>query len=300
MTTKGLISEKYDHFLLQAQWKKVKRLVLTPLVGRLSEFKQEVDREKLAGAVGIYIGAVESLETNDIWFEGFEAVVDELVNRLPERSKGSPSLFQEPKDASIAWDPRFSENAYLHYAMGQFVQKALINGLMVCVAQNGPQFSLIAAEEFSHGEDDVGYPLPAALDPFPIEKFTRLWCEELAADRLWFALSYELESDLQDLLLADSLRSEKKTNKSQSNGSRRGFGVEDEPFVELAMELLKSNCAKNPHVAMGMVEDGLWKRIKPEEKSFEAAVAGKATYESKKTRLYTKLKLRWHARSNDV
>ena len=121
MTTKGLISEKYDHFLLQAQWKKVKRLVLTPLVGRLSEFKQEVDREKLAGAVGIYIGAVESLETNDKWIEGFEAAVDGLLNRLPKSSKGSPSLFQEPKDVSIAWDPRLSEKAYLHYAMGQFV-----------------------------------------------------------------------------------------------------------------------------------------------------------------------------------
>ena len=89
MTNKGLISEKYDHFLLQAQWKKVKSLVLTPLVGRLSEFKQDVDREKLASAVGIHIGAVKSLETNDMWFEGFEAAVDGLLSRLPESSKGS-------------------------------------------------------------------------------------------------------------------------------------------------------------------------------------------------------------------
>ena len=293
MTTKGLISEKYDHFLLQAQWKKVKRLVLTPLVGRLSEFKQDVDREKLASAVGIHIGAVKSLETNDMWFEGFEAAVDGLLNRLPESSKGSPSLFQEPKDASIAWDPRLSEKAYLHYAMGQFVEKALINGLMVCVAQNGPQFSLTAAEDFSHGEDDVGYPLPAALDPFPIEKFTRHWCEELAADRLWFALSYELENDLKDLLLVDRPRSEEKTNNPQSKGSQRSLNVEDEPFIELAMDQLKRELAKNANVAIQMIEDGLWKEVVPEAKSFMAAVAGHAAYESKRLRLYKKLRLRW-------
>ncbi len=79
--------------------------------------------------------------------------------------------------------------------------------------------------------------MPAALDPFPIEKFTRHWCEELAADRLWFALSYELENHLHDPLSADRLRSEEKTNKPQSKGSQRSFDVEDEPFIELAMEL---------------------------------------------------------------
>ena len=121
---------------------------------------------------------------------------------------------------------------------------------MVCVAQNGPQFSLIAAEDFSHGEDDVGYPLPAALDPFPIEKFNRHWCEELAADRLWFALSYELESDLKDLLLVGRPRSEEKTNNPQSKGSQRSLDVEDEPFIELAMDQLKRELAKNANVAI--------------------------------------------------
>jgi hypothetical protein len=177
--------------------------------------------------------------------------------------------------------------------MGQFVEKALINGLMVCVAQNGPQFSLTAAEDFSHGEDDVGYPLPAALDPFPIEKFTRHWCEELAADRLWFALSYELENDLKDLLLVDRPRSEEKTNNPQSKGSRRGFGVEDEPFVELAMELLKSKRAKNPNKAMLMIEGGLWKEVAQEKESFIAAVEGTSILESKRMRLYKQVKTRW-------
>jgi hypothetical protein len=75
--------------------------------------------------------------------------------------------------------------------------------------------------------------------------------------------------------------------------SGRGYYVEDEPFVEFAMDLLKSKRAKNPNKAMLMIEDGLWKEVAPEEKSFIAAVEGTSIIESKRMRLYKQVKTRW-------
>lgn len=90
------------------------------------------------------------------------------------------------------------------------------------------------------------------------------------------------------------------TTKPKSSGTLRGWKVEDEPFIELAMELLKSKRAKNANVAMLMIEDGLWKEIVPEAKSFMAAVAGHATYVSKRSRLYKELRSRWKSHLKNV
>ncbi len=76
------------------------------------------------------------------------------------------------------------------------------------------------------------------------------------------------------------------TTKPKSSGSRRGLKVEDEPFVELAMELLKSKRAKNPNVAVHMIENGLWREVAPSAESFQTAVAGGGNDQSKRMRLY--------------
>ncbi|MGJ8589399.1 MAG: hypothetical protein ACSHXW_14705 [Yoonia sp.] len=300
MTNKGLIADNYDHFLLNGQRQKAIRLVLRPLVDHLPEFTPEIDREKLLRAVSDEIDAVESLEDKSRWFDGFETIVEGLFDRLPERSKGSPQLFDEPEGDNIAGDPRFSERAFLNYIMGQFVEKAVAKQLILCAAQNGRQFSIIMPSEFSHCEEVEGFRLPAELDPFPIERFTQHWCEELGAERLWFAFSFELENDLKDILSTDSLSSGEATNTQKSGDTRRGFDVEDEPFVELAIDLLKAGRAKNPNDAMRMIEDGLWKEVIPEAGSFMAAVAGPASYDSKRMRLYRRVRSRWTAGQNET
>jgi hypothetical protein len=269
------------------------RLVLQPLVKHLSIFKRKIDPEKLLRAVDGYIGAVESLETNNKWFVGFEATIEGLFDQLPEWSKGSPDSFDVPEGDSVAGDPRFSEKAYLYYVMGQFVKKAVAKQFIYCVAQNGSRFSIIAAREFSGDEEDEGFPLPAELDPVPIERFTEHWCEQLGADRLWFALAFDLESDFRDLLSTDSLIAELETNAKKGRGSRRGFEAKDEPFVEFAIELLKSERANNPNDAMRMIEDRLWKEIAPDAESFEKAVAGGGQYDSKRRRLYDQVNKCW-------
>jgi hypothetical protein len=293
LKNKGLIADKYDYFLLKAQQKKAFRLVLQPLVKHLSIFKRKIDPEKLLRAVDGYIGAVESLETNNKWFDGFEATVEGLFDQLPERSKGSPDSFDEPEGDSVAGDPRFSEKAYLYYVMGQFVEKAVAKQFIYCVAQNGSRFSIIAAREFSGDEEDEGFPLPAELDPVPIERFTEHWCEQLGADRLWFALAFDLESDFRDILSTEDLIAEEETNAKKGRGSGRGFEAKDEPFVEFAIELLNSERANNPNDAMRMIEDRLWKEIAPDAESFEKAVAGGGHYDSKRQRLYNQVNKCW-------
>ena len=298
MKNKGLIADKYDYFLLKAQQKKAFRLVLQPLVKHLSIFKRKIDPEKLLRAVDGYIGAVESLETNNKWFDGFEATVEGLFDQLPERSKGSPVSFDEPEGDSVAGDPRFSEKAYLYYVMGQFVEKAVAKQFIYCVAQNGSRFSIIAAREFSGDEEDEGFPLPAELDPVPIERFTEHWCEQLGADRLWFALAFDLESDFRDILSTEDLIAEEETNAKKGRGSGRGFEAKDEPFVEFAIELLKSERARNPHDAMRMIEGGLWKEIAPDAETLDDAVDGGGEYPSKRHRLYNQVNKRWKEHNN--
>ena len=293
MTANGIISKKYDHFRLLAQRKKVVRLILKPLLDYMSEFENVVDRKKLIRDLDDHIGAVESLEADGKWFDGFEAAVDALLNLLPERSRGSPGLFQEPDDARVALDPRLSEKAFLYYIMGEFIQCALLNKIMVCVAQNGRQLSIVPSTEFSDSAAEETFPIPAEFDPFPIEKFTTHWCEELGADRLWFAVSSELERDFGEVLPVDRLDSEKTTNTRQSSGSLRGHKTDDKPFVDLAFNLLESGQAKNAHAAMRLLEDGLWKKVAPEAKSFDQAVLGGGTLKSRSARLYNQLNDRW-------
>ncbi len=276
-----------------AQRKKASRLIVTPLVDYMSKSERVGDRKKLIRDLDDHIGAIESLETDGKWSDGFKAAVDALLNLLPERSKGSPGLFQEPDDARIALDPRLSEKAFLYYIMGDFIECALFNEIMVCVAQNGRQLSIVPSTEFSDSAAKETFPIPAEFDPFPIEKFTTHWCEELGADRLWFAVSSELERDFGEVLPVDRLDSEEITDTFQSSGSSRGHEIADKPFVDLAFNLLESGQANNPHAAMRLLEDGLWKKAAPEAKSFDQAVLGGGTLKSRSDRLYNQLNDRW-------
>ena len=81
----------------------------------------------------------------------------------------------------------------------------------------------------------------------------------------------------------------------RTSHTRRGFADEDRPFVELAMRLLEDGRAKNANEAIGLIENGLWKEISPEERSFHAAVAGGGNYESKRSRLYGQVNECWKA-----
>jgi hypothetical protein len=84
----------------------------------------------------------------------------------------------------------------------------------------------------------------------------------------------------------------------QSNRSRRGFEAKDEPFVEFAIELLKSGSARNPHDAMRMIEGGLWKEIAPDAETLDDAVDGGGEYPSKRHRLYNQVNKRWKEHNN--
>jgi hypothetical protein len=98
--------------------------------------------------------------------------------------------------------------------------------------------------------------------------------------------------DKKSLASVDAVILEELKNQ-QSNRSRRGFEAKDEPFVELAIKLLKSGSARNPNDAMLMIEDRLWKEIAPKKDTFEDAVAGGGEYPSKRHRLYNQVNKRW-------
>lgn len=92
--------------------------------------------------------------------------------------------------------------------------------------------------------------------------------------------------DMEKLNAGDVAIANQATYMPQTRLSRRGFAVEDRPFIELAFHALKSGSAKNPNEAIRMIEDGLWKDVAPQAGSFDAAVAGGGSSLSKRTRLY--------------
>jgi hypothetical protein len=132
-------------------------------------------------------------------------------------------------------------------------------------------------------EDASGYELRTPLAMLGPTELTRR-VRELVLDYY--------SRDKKSLASVDAVILEELKNQ-QSNRSRRGFEAKDEPFVEFAIELLKSERANNPNDAMRMIEDRLWKEIAPDAESFEKAVAGGGQYDSKRRRLYDQVNKCW-------
>ena len=137
-------------------------------------------------------------------------------------------------------------------------------------------------------EDASGYELRTPLAMLGPTELTRR-VRELVLDYY--------SRDKKSLASVDAVILEELKNQ-QSNRSRRGFEAKDEPFVELAIELLKSERANNPNDVMRMIEDRLWKEIAPDAKSFEKAVAGGGESSSKRHRLYKQVNRRWKEQIN--
>lgn len=289
MTAKGLISTEYDYFYLDAQRKLAKRLILKPLVEHLDKQPRRLGFEELFRLLDGKLTDSSALAADEKWFDSFEAAADGLLSRTPEPWTGGVAEFPEPDEEIYVGDPRFSKRAFLLYLLGRLIEASLRKGLMTCVAQNGSLLAAVSPAEFGNEDDEEVLILPAGLDPFPIQKFTAHWCEALGADRLWLALSQELEESLAEEAASEFSSSSDLAGVGREHQSRKGYDDEDQPYVDLVCELLDQDNAKNPNHAVQMLERGLWKTIAPNAISFEQAVSGVGSYDSKRSRIYKKV-----------
>ena len=290
MSSNGIISEEYDHFLLAAQQEKALRLVLKPIVQHYFDPPHGRSVGEISSTMREYLKSRPVIDGNLNWHQGFEMVVEALLGRVPQPNEAAVAQFPRPARTDIALDPRYSEYAILRYFACQIVQHAVSTQDIICLAQNGDIFGRISPDRLKDSESETLLVLPAENDPCPVSKINAHWCEELAADQLWFAFLTDLEADPETEI---SVRTGNENEKMPKRlGTKSGYSSRDKPFVDRAIQLLESGQTGNANEAVTLLANSEWKNVSPDAASFEKAIAGHGTFESKKKRLYNQVRER--------